>query len=1087
MAMRAIRRPVFANGRTSRGAQVLAALSLTTFGCLSLAAIGESPARGEHEIRPPAQPAEITPDLFEALEYRHIGPPGNRTSAVVGVPGDSMVAYIGAASGGVWKTTDGGVRWNAVFDDMTAQSIGALAIAPSDPNVVWAGTGEVFIRSNVSVGNGVYKSTDAGETWTHMGLDAIGRVGRVVIDPRDPDVVFVAALGHCYGPQPERGIFRTTDGGATWEHVLFVDEDTGCFEIAMHPTNPRILFAGMWPLEIHTYGRESGGPGGGVYKSTDGGTTWKKLEGHGLPDPPVGKIGLGIAQSNPDVVYAMIETGTPNRGVLWRSRDGGENWRLVSHDRILNERPHYASRILVNPADENEVYFAANSHSITRDGGVTTERTGWSGDTHDMWADPLNPDRIMMSDDGGALISLNRGKSWERIVLPIAQMYHVAVDDEIPYNVYGGMQDGPAYKGPSTARVGVGRSLDWKSTAGSECGFIVPDPVDSNIVWGGGYNSHMQRVDYRTGHTRTVMVWPESSYGHSAGEVKYRFNWTFPITISPHDHNRVFVGSQFVHVTTDEGESWQTISPDLSTNDMSRMGPSGGLTKDNIGVEYACAVFALAESPLEEGVIWAGTNDGLLHVTTDGGGSWSNVTDNIPGLPEWGTVSCITPSRHDAGTVYVAVDFHQMNDRNPYVYKTTDRGRTWTSIASDIPVSVFSYCHWIHEDPVRPGLLYVGTENAIYASFNDGASWMPLQSNLPHAPVHHMTVQERYNDLVVGTYGRGFWIMEDITPLQQLTDEVLASDAHLFGPRPAYRMHRVTGGARTSASATISYYLGSDDAESVSLEILDAEGEVIAKPRASSTRGINRATWNLRLEPAREAKLRTRPPNNPNVVMEKRFRDTWDKEGWYPIQSWGTGGGFRGILVAPGPYTVRLTVDGVEHTQSLEVLKDPTSAGTVDDIHEMVAMQVDLQEDLVVVSDMISSIELMKRQLIDLKKLMTGNESGESIVANTDAMLESFQTLEDKLFQPVAAEADSKSFRYPNRLYSKLSVLAGDLAGSVDFAPNTQQREVHTVLKERLANAQTEFNELLTTYVPDFNAKLAEHDAAGVVVPTIGD
>jgi photosystem II stability/assembly factor-like uncharacterized protein len=1027
---------------------------------------------------------EITPALLSGLRYRHIGPPGNRTSAVVGVPGDPMTCYIGAASGGVWKTTDGGIHWDPVFDDQPAQSIGALAIAPSDANVVWAGTGEAFIRSNVSLGNGVYKSTDAGKTWRHMGLDLSGRVGRIVIDPRDPDIVFVAALGHCYGPQRERGVFRTTDGGESWEHVLFVDDDTGCFEIAMSPGNPRILFAGMWPLEIFTWGRESGGPGGGIYRSTDGGTTWTRLEGRGLPAPPIGKVGLAIANSNPDVIYALMETGAPNRGVLWRSADGGDSWRLMSHDRILNERPHYASRILVNPADENEVYFAANSHSITRDGGLTTERTGWSGDTHDMWADPLDPDRIMLSDDGGALISLNRGRSWHRIVLPVAQMYHVAVDNRIPYYVYGGMQDGPGYRGPSTARVGVGRSPDWKSTAGGECGFILPDPVDPNVVWGGSYNAGFTRVDYRNGHNRTVKVWPESAYGSSADLLKYRFNWTFPIVISPHDHETIYVGSQFVHRTTDGGASWEVISPDLSTNDLSRMGPSGGLTKDNIGVEYACIVFALAESPLERGVIWAGTNDGLLHITRDGGGTWTDITVNIPDLPKWGTVSNIEPSRYDAAKCYVTVDFHQVNDRDPYVYKTDDYGQSWTSISEGISQSVFSYVHWVHEDPVRPGLLYLGTENAIYVSFDDGAHWLSLQSNLPHAPVHHMVVQEHFNDLVVATYGRGFWIMDDITPLQQLTDDVLASDAHLFAPRAAYRMHGITGGPRVIASATINYYLREPSEGPVQLTILDDQDNVVRTLEGPADAGINRASWDLRYEGAKEARLRTKPPGNPRVVEEKRFRTTWEREGWYPIRSWGTGGGFRGIRVAPGTYTVKMSIGDQEHVQTLEVRKDPHSDGTAGGIREQVAMQLELRDDLNAVSDLVSRIEWIKRQLGDLKTVLDAGADEVELGDAADALLADFQSLQDRIFQKVQAEGDSKSFRFPNLLYSKLSVLAGDVAQSIDFPPNAQQREVHQVLKARLADAQADFETLLAEDVSAFNDLLLEHDVrAGIVIP----
>lgn len=1032
---------------------------------------------------------EITPEIFNTLRYRHIGPPGNRTSAVCGEPGNPLVYYIGASSGGIWKSTDGANTWFPIFDDQPAQSIGALAIAPSDYNVVWAGTGEAFVRSNISIGNGVYKSTDAGKTWKHMGLEKTGRIGRVVIDANDPDTVFVAALGHCYGPQKERGIFRTKDGGKTWEHVLFVGEDTGCFEIAMDPTNSRILFAGMWPLVIHTWGRFSGGPNGGIWKSTDEGDTWKRLTGRGLPSPPIGKVGLAIAQSNPQVVYALIETGQPNRGVLWRSNNGGENWRLVSYNRLLNERSHYASRVMVNPADENEVYFAANSQSRTFDGGYTSETVRWGGDCHDMWADPKNPDRMMISNDGVAIITLNRGKNWQRISLPIAQMYHVTVDNQIPYYVYGGMQDGPAYKGPSTASAGRGRrgGSDWETTAGGECGFIVPDPVDPTIVWGGSYNAQLERVDYKTGHTATVHVWPESIYGSHASAAKYRFNWTFPIHISPHNHNKIYVGSQHVHMTSDKGRSWTIISPDLSTNDESKMGPSGGLTRDNLAVEYGCVVFAIAESPVEEGCIWAGTNDGLVHITRDGGKNWTDVTKNIPNLPPWGTVSNIEPSRYEAGTAYMTVDFHQMNSRDPYVYKTTDYGKTWKSLSATIPKSVFSYCHWIHEDPMRQGLLYLGTENAIYVSFNDGKTWMPLQNNLPHAPVHHMVVQEHFNDLVVGTYGRGFWIMDDITPLQQLTDEVLKSDAHLFKPRHAYRMHSIAGGPRVSARATINYYLKESSRKPVTITMLDEEGDVISTLRGSARKGINRVTWGMRHPGARATKLRTKPPGNPHVVEEKRFAETWTREGWYPLLSWGTSAGFRGFMVAPGNYTVKLNADGKEYTQMLEVKKDPRSEGTLADIKAQIEMQKEVRENLNTVSDMISQIEWMRKQSYDTKDMLKASGGSKEVIVAIDAFDKKLRSVEDELFQRISAEGDTKSFRFPQKLYFKIAVFAGDLANSVDFAPNKQQKEVHADLTERLAIQKARFEELLKTDLPAFNEMLKQNNLPGVVVPEIKD
>ncbi len=518
-------------------------------------------------------------------------------------------------------------------------------IAPSDHNVVWAGTGETFIRSDVSIGDGVYKSTDAGQTWTHMGLDKTGRIGRIVVNPRNPDVVFACALGTGYGPQQERGVFRTTDGGKNWDRVLFADENTGCSELSMDAHNPNVLFAGMWPIVIHTWGRDSGGPNGGVYVSRDGGTTWAHITGHGLPDPPLGKVAVAVAPSDSNRVYALIETG--QRGSLWRSDDGGRNWRVVNYSRLLNERPHYYSRMLVMPDNENEVYFPSNGMGATYDGGETSDQIPWFGDNHDMWADPLDPSRIMIGHDLGVSITTTRGKQWNAMRLPIGQMYHVATDNRIPYYVYGHMQDYASVRGPSNSRSGFGiAASQWTTTAGCETGWNIPDPVDPDIVWGGCYSGVVERFDLKTHMSQSVSPWPERTMGANAGEVKVRMNWTFPIAISPHDHNTVYVGAQNVYSTHDGGHTWKAISPDLTLNDPSMHGDSGGLTIDNLSVEYAGVVFAIAESPKEKGQIWAGTNDGQVQVTRDGGAHWTNVTANMPGLFPKMTVNSIEPSRY---------------------------------------------------------------------------------------------------------------------------------------------------------------------------------------------------------------------------------------------------------------------------------------------------------------------------------------------------------------------------------------------------------------------------------------------------------
>jgi photosystem II stability/assembly factor-like uncharacterized protein len=729
--------------------------------------------------------AQTDPALWKSLKFRHIGPEGNRVTSVSGVVGDPMTYYAGAASGGIFKTTDGGIHWSPIFDSMPVSSIGSLAVSASDHNVVWAGTGEPFIRSTISLGWGVYRSTDAGKTWAKMGLDLTGRIGRIAIDPRNPDNVLVAALGHAYGPQPERGIYRTTDGGKTWARTLFVNDSTGAIDVVMNPANPRIAYAATWQIEIHTWGRRSGGAGSGIWKTTDGGATWTRLK-NGLPTTQFGKVGLAVAPSNPDRVYALIETTDSEKlpgvetdsGELWRSDDGGDNWTVVSHDRELAGRTQYYSRMAVASDNDLEAYFATANFAKTLDGGKTTIDPPFAeipgGDHHDIWIDPKDANRIAVSHDGGVSITVNRGKTWNQVQLPIAQIYHVTTDTKVPYYVYGNMQDGPSSRGPSNSRAGgIARGM-WHSVGGGESGWATPDPENPDLIWStasgfGSVGGIVTRYDVKTGITNSVEVWPMATFGWGAADLKYRFVWTFPLTISPHDHNKVYVGSQHVHVTTDGGRNWREISPDLTRNDKSRQQASGGLTPDNVGVEYSGVVFAIAESRLKAGLLWVGTNDGLVHVSEDGGGSWKNVTANIPGLLPWGTISNIEASRFDASTAYLSVDGHQENNRDPWIYKTTDLGRTWKLIVNGIPKSPLSYVHQVKEDPVRRGLLYAGTENALYVSFDDGGSWQTLQNNLPHAPVHGITIQEHFNDLALATYGRGMWILDDITPLRQLT------------------------------------------------------------------------------------------------------------------------------------------------------------------------------------------------------------------------------------------------------------------------------------------------------------------------------
>jgi photosystem II stability/assembly factor-like uncharacterized protein len=1038
----------------------------------------------------------VTPDTYRQLHWRNIGPEGNRFSAAVGIPGDPSTYYVGAASGGIYKTTDGGVHWAAIFDKQPVQSIGSLAVSRSDPNIVWAGTGEAHIRSHISVGQGVYKSTDAGKTWTLMGLEQTARIARTVIHPQNPDVVLVCALGTAYGPQQERGVFRTTDGGTTWTKVLFVDENTGCSDLAMDPKNSRVLYAGMWQIEIHTWGRESGGPGGGLFVSRDGGSSWKRLTGRGLPTKPVGKVVVAIAPSNPDRVFAMIETGDgvpwkgqeTETGQLWRSDDAGENWKMINPDRNAMGRAHYYSRTVVSPDNENETYYLTASFAKSIDGGLTinvvTRGEAPGGDHHDMWIDPTNGNRMIVAHDQGLSISNNRGRTWFRQRLTNAQIYHVTVDNEIPYNVLGNKQDEPTYRGPSNSRVqgfggdgGIPRGM-WHSVGGGESGWATPDPVNSKLIWSTASGSGMVggivvRFEEDRRQFRNVEVWPQQSNGPAEG-VKYRFVWDAPLHISPHDHNTIYVGSQHVHRTQDGGQSWQVISPDLTLNDKSRMGSSGGLTPDNIGVEYAGVVYSIAESPKEKGLIWVGTNDGLVQLTRDNGKTWTNVTKNIPNLPVWGSVRSIVSSRYDAATAYLTVDFHQMNNRDPFVYKTSDYGATWKSITNGIPKSNLSYAKVIQEDPVRRGLLYLGTENAIYVSFDDGAQWAPLQNDLPQAPVSGIVVQEHFSDLVISTYGRGFWIMDDITPLRQLTPEVLAANAHLFALRPAYRFRPITApsstyddptvGENPRYGAAINYHLKAPVTGKVTVAILDQHGELVRTITGSNTAGINRLHWDLRYEPSTEVRLYTSPLYAAHIVPGPEGRVA-------------PGTGQLSVLAPPGMYTVKLSAGGQEFTQPLEVRKDPNSGGVEDDLAAQTRVLLGLRRELNTAADAVHRIESVRVQLEGVAKVVDDAQ----VKSAATALQRKLTDLEMNLVDLRQTGGGQDGVRFAAKLISKLNYLAGGV-GSSDFRPTNQHGEVQQILGEQLRTHVAELETLLAKDLAEFNEMLRARKIPNIIV-----
>jgi photosystem II stability/assembly factor-like uncharacterized protein len=1032
----------------------------------------------------PAPGQQVNSALFTQLKYRAVGPAGNRASAVAGVPGNPLISYVGAASGGVWKTADGGVDWHPVFDHEPAQSIGALAIAPSNPSIIWAGTGETFyIRGSTSIGNGIYKSSDGGRTWKLMGLEKTGRIGRIVIDPYNANIVFAAAEGSSFGPSQDRGVYRTTDGGATWQRVLFVNPDTGAADIAMDSHDPDILLAGTWQLTIHAWNLDSGGPGSGVYISRDAGATWTRIVGHGLPTHPVGKIAVAIARSDPDRMYALIQDKEPG---FYRSDDGGKSWKLVSQDHRIDERPPYYTRFVVDPADENRIYFVTTFIMVSLDGGVTLQPRplGGGGDNHDFWIDPTNPDRMMIAHDGGASITLNRGKTWQHIVLPIAQMYHVYADNNIPYFLYGNRQDGDSYRIASNSRAGGIDPWTPISVGGCESGFAVPDPSNSDIVWSGCYDGGLDRFDLRTLQTRDVRVWPVAAYGWPPAQVKYRWNWTFPIAISPHNSNAVYVGSQYVHETTDGGQSWKVISPDLTRNDQAHEQNSGGVSYDNLMTFDGATLWSIAVSPLKQGLIWTGSNDGLVHVTRDDGAHWTDVTQNISGLPPWSTIM-VEPSHFHAGTAYIAADLHVQNDSSPYIFKSDDYGATWKLISTAIPKSVFSYVHCVIEDPSRQGMLYAGTENSVYVSLDDGAHWTLLQSNLPHAPAEWLALQPGFADLLVGTYGRGIWILDDITPLRQLNSSVLSAPLHLFPPRPAYRFRNVVPapdqpfGTRSNPpyGADINYYLKDATKGPVKIVILASGGQPIRTLKGTGKAGINRIWWDLRYEPATQPKLITSPPGDAwlTTTLEGCRVRTWDLD----LST-------RGPQAAPGTYIVRLTVGKQSMSQPLNVLKDPHSAGTPQDIHAQVKLSLQIRDSLDATAKLIDQTEWVRRQLHELSVMIQPDPRHATVAKAAAQLTQKNLTVEGDLFDLHLAGAREDAFRNPMRLFGRFSALNRDVTdSSADFAPTDQQLAAYQFLAGNLRADEAAFHQLVSQDIVAFNRLLQKNNLGGISVPQV--
>ena len=1010
---------------------------------------------------------------MDEFKFRFAGPAaGNRVASVAAVPGDINTYYAGAASGGIFKSVDGGFAWSPIFDDQSVAAIGALAVSPSDPTIVWAGTGEAWaIRDSDVMGNGMYKSTDAGKTWKHIGLEETGRIGRIVLHPANPDIAFVCALGRMTGPQQERGVYRTLDGGEHWDRVLFVDENTGCSGLSMDARNPRVLFAGTWQVEMHTYGELSGGPGSGIYTSRDGGATWKRIAADGLPKSPLGKIDVAVAPTDSDRVYALIQTA--DQGSVWRSDDGGKDWKVVNWDRALIGRAGYYIHLAVSPANPNEVFVSNSSFHQSLDGGETFRPTRWGGDNHDIWWDPTNADRFVITHDGGLSITTSHGRGFNHVSLPIGQMYHVSVDNQVPYYFYTNMQDSTTMRGPAVRSGfgGYGRSeTGWdRAMGGCESGFTYADPTDSNIVWATCYGDEVTRWDARTKLARSVSPWLHT-LDSPPNDTKYRCHWTAPLAIDPFDHNTVYYGCQVIFQTTNGGQSWSVISPDLSTQDPKYIAPSGGIVGDNLGQFYGEVVFAIAPSTVRKGLIWAGTNDGKIWYTKDAGAHWNDMTKNT-GMRPWGTITSIQPSFFDAGTAYISVDYHLMDNREPFIYKTTDFGVSWTKITGGLPSHQLSYVRVVAEDPNCKGLLFAGTGNALFYSLDDGGHWTNLKDGLPPAPVSWAVVQKQFHDLVVSTYGRGIYILEDITPLEQMAKGAGAdASVTLFQPRETIRL--LAGG-----SAYLNYQLKNKPKEPVKAAILDADGKVIRELKDPPGRvGLNRAAWDLHYDAPRLIALRTAPSENPHIFEEPRFRDKDSRS----ITHWGAAEAEVGPVVAPGKYTMRITVDGEGYSQPLEVVRDPRTTGTDEDLQARVKLQLRIRDDINSTSDMVNQIEWMRKQLNDVSRMLKADKTKKDLLKTVQDMDAKMQTVEYKLVSKALTTSDDKYFIAAYKIYFNLIWLngevgtgAGDVAGGADYKPTDTAVSLTGMIENDLAAATAEYRTLMDKEVPPFNRSLA--------------
>lgn len=1008
------------------------------------------------------------PSWLKPLKYRSIGPAwGGRVSRAAGVAGNPNLYFAATASGGVWRSKNGGTRWKPVFDDQPTSSIGSIAIAPSDPNVIYVGSGEANIRGNVAAGNGIYKSTDGGTTWQHVWKQE-GQIGTMVVHPKDPDIAYAAVLGHAFGPNPERGIYRTMDGGKSWKQILSKDPDTGASDVAIDVSNPRILFAGLWQARRKPWTMTSGGPGSGLYQSRDGGDSWKQLK-EGLPNGMWGKVGVAVAPSDGRRVYALIEA---EEGGLFRSDDGGKKWTRINGDRKLRQRAWYYSTITVHPANPDELWCPQVPMLRSIDGGKAFAFVEGihHGDHHDIWFDPYNPKRMIGANDGGVDISHDGGETWYAPPLPISQFYHVSVDNRKPFYVSGALQDIGTAQGPSNnlSEEGI-HYTDWYGVGGGEAGWVVSDPSNPNIVYAGEYMGYISRYDHRTRQAQNVSIYPENASGLGGESLIYRFQWTAPIVISPHDSRVVYHAANVLFRTDDGGQTWDAISPDLTRNDKSKQKWSGGpITGDNTGVEVYCTIFAVAESPLEAGLIWVGSDDGLVHITRDAGKNWEDVTANIPEIPEWGTVRMIEASHFQAGTAYLAVDAHRLDNMEPYLYRTSDFGKTWERLDGQLPRDI--YLHAVREDPISPGLLYVGSEQGVVFTRNDGEVWHSLRLNLPTVAVHDLQVKE--DSLVLGTHGRSVWIFEDLHVLRKFEAKLAENQTHLFTAPAAIRWSYSSDykggfsegsakGENPPQGAFIYYWLKEKPDGAINLEVLDSEGILVRSLSSEpmvltgfteytdeekkvldewvlpTKEGVNRAVWDLRWNGAE--------------MFEGGILDFG-----YPR---------IGPMALPGEYTLRLKVDGKVHTEKLLLEPDPRQQVEEADLREQLSFALEVRDSITKLTRTVKRIREIRMRLKTHSELLEGNE----LSGAAGRLIEALDRLEGRLHNSKAVIAyDILAQEGGAKLYARLDAISM-WANSADGAPPQGARELFALQREEVDRSRQELDRFLESDLSEYN------------------